>query len=131
MAPGGSDGGEGDGGARWKTGRGQTVSAGQLNVGQLRAPDLSSRPAPTGSGNDSEIHAEPYTWREKLWTVPEETRIGAYEMCEALGRTKSWLYHRTGPSAKDRIPHRKLDGELVFVVGDVREWLRRREVRVR
>ena len=87
--------------------------------------------APTGSGDGPETTVEAHTWREKLWTVPEETRIGTYEVCEALGRTKSWLYHRTGPSARDRIPHRKLDGELVFMVGDVREWLRRREVRVR
>ena len=46
---------------------------------------------------------------------------------EAVGRPKSWLYRRTKAKAKDRIPHRKLDGELVFLVGEIREWLRARE----
>jgi hypothetical protein len=67
------------------------------------------------------------SWREKLWTAPAETRIGRVELLEAVGRPASWLYRRTGPSARDRIPHRKLDGELVFVVGEVRAWLREHE----
>ena len=29
------------------------------------------------------------TWREKLWTVPSETRIGSRELLEALGRPAS------------------------------------------
>ena len=64
------------------------------------------------------------TWREKLWTAPDEARIGRSELLEAIGRTESWLYRHTSPKCEcARIPHRKLDGELVFVVGEVRQWL--------
>src|SRR5690242_7467645 len=55
-------------------------------------------------------------WRERLWTAPPDTRMGVAELCEALGRTKSWVWRHTGPSSPGpRLPHRKLDGELVFV----------------
>ena len=64
------------------------------------------------------------SWRLKLWTAPAECRIGPAEVCEAVGRTRPWLYRRTGAKAKDRIPHRKFGGELVFVVGELREWIR-------
>lgn len=68
------------------------------------------------------------TWRERLWTVPPETRIGRTELLEALGRPRSWLYRCTSAGSRHpRIPHRKLDGELVFVVGEVRAWLLQRE----
>ena len=64
------------------------------------------------------------TWRERLWMCPPETRIGRKELLEALGRSENWLYRHTGTKAKcSRIPCRKLDGELVFVVGEVRQWL--------
>ncbi len=64
------------------------------------------------------------TWRERLWTAPSETRIGCQELLEAVGRPKSWLYRHTSPKSEcARIPHRKLDRELVFVVGEVRQWL--------
>lgn len=67
-------------------------------------------------------------WRERLWTAPADTRIGVGELCEALGRTKSWVWRHTGPrSPAPRLPHRKLDGELVFVVGEVCAWLREHE----
>ena len=64
------------------------------------------------------------SWQERLWTAPSETRIGRTELLEALGRTQSWLYRRTSPRSEGpRIPHRKLHGELVFVVAEVRRWL--------
>jgi hypothetical protein len=66
-------------------------------------------------------------WRVLLWTVPAETRIGREELLEAVGRPKSWLYRHTAPKAAQRIPHRKLDGELVFVVGELRAWLKAQE----
>jgi len=70
----------------------------------------------------------PATWRERLWTVPPETRIGVAELCEALGRTRSWVWRHTGPKAPGpRIPHRKLEGELVFVVGEIRLWVKQHE----
>lgn len=69
----------------------------------------------------------PPSWRVLLWQVPADTRIGRVELLEAVGRPPSWLYRHTGSKAENRIPHRKLDGELVFVVGEVREWLREHE----
>jgi hypothetical protein len=69
------------------------------------------------------------TWREKIWTVPVETRLGVREVAEAIGRPRSWVYRRTGgKSPKAQLPHRKLDGELVFVAGELREWLRQHEI---
>ena len=64
------------------------------------------------------------SWRERLWLVPPDTRLGAAELLDAIGRTRSWLYRHTGPNSPgSRIPHRKLDGELVFLAGEVRQWL--------
>ena len=71
--------------------------------------------------------APPLPWTLLLWTADPETRIGRSELLEAVGRPASWLYRHTGPKAKHRIPHRKLDGELIFLVGEVRRWLRDRE----
>lgn len=68
-----------------------------------------------------------WSWRERLWVVPAETRMGVEELAEALGHPKSWIYARTGPKAEDRIPHRKLDGMLFFAAGEVRSWIRERE----
>lgn len=70
------------------------------------------------------------SWREKLWMAPAETRIGRPELLEAVGKSESWLYRHTAskrPPGRPRIPHRKLDGELVFVVGEIRAWLRDHE----
>ena len=73
------------------------------------------------------VATTPLPWRVLLWTVDPETRIGRDELLEAVGRPPSWLYRHTAEEATDRIPHRKLDGQLVFVVGEVRRWLRERE----
>ena len=74
------------------------------------------------------LEPQPLTWRERLWIVPPETRIGVRELAEATGRSRDWCYRRTARKAGEaRIPHRKLDGELVFVVGEVREWIRGHE----
>ena len=64
------------------------------------------------------------SWRERLWTAPVEARIGRRELLEAVGKTANWLYRHSGGKAKcSPIPCRKLDGELVFVVGEIRQWL--------
>ncbi len=112
----------------------------------MGAPELNSliawlRDAPTGTTVDAAViaarlerwtefpdtasvdTAEP-TWREKLWTAPAESRIGRDELLEAVGRPASWLYRHTSQKGDcARIPHRKMDSELVFVVGEVRQWL--------
>jgi hypothetical protein len=71
---------------------------------------------------------EPKSWRERLWSVPAETRLGVAEVAEALGRPKSYVYARTGPKADDPLPHRKLEGSVVITAGELRAWLRDREV---
>jgi len=66
----------------------------------------------------------PPSWKERLWSCPPDTRLGLREVCEALGRSKGFVYRLT--RTKD-IPHRKLDGVLVFKAGDLRSWVQQRE----
>jgi hypothetical protein len=88
--------------------------AGILAEVGTEAPTPSPEPAPA-------VEAE--TWRTRIWTVPSETRLGVAEAAEALGRPRSFIYARTGPKAEDRIPHRKLDGTILFAAGELRAWL--------
>ena len=67
------------------------------------------------------------TWRERLWSVPGDTRMTLPEAAEALGKSKSWAYKRTGPKSRERLPCRRLDGELVFVAGELRRWIQDHE----
>ena len=74
--------------------------------------------------------AEPIelTWRERLWLVPAETRMATADVLEALGHSRTWLYkHMAEDRGPHRLPHRKLDGELVFTAGELRAWLRSAE----
>jgi len=71
--------------------------------------------------------SDPPTWREKLWTVPAETRLGVREVAEALGRPRSYVYSHTGPKASDPLPHRRLDSAILFTAGELRAWIRDRE----
>jgi predicted DNA-binding transcriptional regulator AlpA len=96
---------------------------------ELLAPPFAEAP----STGDFKAARDPLplasSWRERLWTVPADTRLGVIEVAEAMGRPKSWVYRRTSvKSGKAPLPHRKLDGELVFVAGDVRAWLKRHEI---
>jgi predicted DNA-binding transcriptional regulator AlpA len=72
------------------------------------------------------------TWRERLWLVPSETRIGVRDLCEAVGKPRSWVYRHTSAKAVEKngyamLPHRRLDGELTFRVGEIRAWIRDHE----
>ena len=86
----------------------------------LRLPDPVTLPVAAQVG----AVAEPPSWRERLWTCHAETRLGIEELCEALGRSKAFVYRHTRAKT---IPHRRLDGELLFVAGEIREWLGHRE----
>ncbi len=99
------------------------ISAGW--VADLLGDPGQSRPSPVAKEPVTEPPS--VTWCERLWTAPAETRIGVRELVEAVGRLKHWVYRHSGPSATDRLSCRKLDGELVFVVGEIREWLRDHE----
>lgn len=70
---------------------------------------------------------EPASWRQRIWTVAADTRLGVVEVAEALGRPKSYVYARTGERADDPLPCRKLDGTLVFLAGELRAWIEERE----
>ena len=83
-----------------------------------REPEAVSHPRPDTAE---------WTWRERLWVCPAETRLGMPDLMEALGRPRSWIYARTAKDAEDRMPHRKLDGMLTFTAGEVRAWIRARE----
>lgn len=91
--------------------------------------DVAAESPSERDGDHMQVLAHPVapTWRERLWTVPAETRIGVCELAEAVGRGKGWVYERTRSSADDPIPHRKLDGTLIFTAGEVRAWIRSRE----
>ena len=80
-----------------------------------------------GPAPSADVFTSPVSWRERLWTVPAETRLGVAEVAEALGRPKSYVYARTGPSAEDPIPHRKLEGAVVVTAGELRAWIRSHE----
>src|SRR5438445_7230594 len=68
------------------------------------------------------------SWAEKLWTCPRETRLGVRELAEAIGRPRSWVYRHSAPRGDlSPIPHRRLDGLIVFTAGEVRDWLRKNE----
>lgn len=67
-------------------------------------------------------------WQSQLWNVPADTRLQVADLAEALGRPKSYIYARTSQKkcAKDglaMIPHRKLDGCLTFVAGEIRAYI--------
>jgi hypothetical protein len=68
------------------------------------------------------------SWAEKLWTCPAETRLGVRQLAEAVGRPPSWVYRHASPKGDlAPIPHRRLDGLLVFTAGEVRTWLQANE----
>ena len=90
-----------------------------------RLPEADEQESPPAEPSPLEM-----TWRERLWLVPAETRLGVHEVCEALDRSQSWAYRRTGAKAKDPLPHRLMDGQLVFVAGELRTWIRENEVSI-
>ena len=90
----------------------------QLRDAGVAAPPVEHAPDP----------ATPASWREKLWTCASETRLGVAELAEALGRPTSWVYrHTSEKSGYDRVPHRRQEGALIFLAGEVRAWLQQHE----
>ena len=77
------------------------------------------KPAPAPSPS-----AAPPSWRERLWVCDPATRLGVEELAEATGKPKSWVYAHTKKSCRCvPLPHRRLDGTLVFLAGELRPWL--------
>ena len=74
--------------------------------------------------------AEP-TWVERLWAAPDQVRFGVPELCQALGVRRSWVYRHTCRGSRlPPIPHRKLDGIVLFTAGEVRDWVRQNSVTI-
>jgi predicted DNA-binding transcriptional regulator AlpA len=79
-------------------------------------------------GIASDLRSTNASWAEKIWTCPPETRLGVRELAEAVGRPRSWVYRHASPRGDlAPMPHRRLDGLLVFTAGEVRDWLRANE----
>src|SRR5205823_4028933 len=57
------------------------------------------------------------SWRERVYTCPGPTLLSVGDVAEAVGRTKAFVYRHT---RNKTIRCRRLDGELVFLAGDVR-----------
>lgn len=89
------------------------------------APGASTPPKPSEPA-DGEQGGE-RSWREKLWTVPAETRLGSKDVAEAVGRNVNWVHQRTQKGADPMLPHAKLGNTLVFKAGEIRHWLREHE----
>ncbi|MGD0483798.1 MAG: hypothetical protein ABSB58_03985 [Gemmatimonadales bacterium] len=96
-----------------------TVTIPRDELLELIATNDNRSPVPTAPGA---------TWRERLWTCPDDARLRVQDVAEALGRPKSWVY-RAAAAARGahRLPASRLSGELVFVAGAVRAWLEREE----
>jgi predicted DNA-binding transcriptional regulator AlpA len=55
-------------------------------------------------------------------------RLGVIELCEAVDRPSSWVYrHTSSKSGLSLLPHRKFDGALVFLAGEIRAWIQQNE----
>lgn len=81
------------------------------------------------SGHEIVSHASGETWRTRLWTCDAEVRLGAHELCEALGRSRDWVYRavnkkRAEKLGRNPLPCARLDGALVFTAGAVRKWVK-------
>lgn len=91
-------------------------------------PAATAEPVAVQAGTQSD-------WRERLWTVPAETRLGVHELAEALDRSADFVYRAVDPKrsehrGRDPLPCSRLDGVLVFTAGAIRRWLEASSVTV-
>lgn len=116
---------------RWALRAPASVSMPVRDIAALLAPLLESEP------KEGRLAPIPSTWRERVWTCPPQTRMTAAEVAEAIGapisRVYGWTHRTENPELLRRrreqgraIPFRKVDGALVFLAGEVRDWLRER-----
>jgi predicted DNA-binding transcriptional regulator AlpA len=105
-----------------------SAPVGSLIPAAVVAEFLNARRESAPATRASATATAPATWRERLWTSAAETRLGVQELAEALDRPRSWVYrHTSEKSGLSLLPHRKLDGELVFVAGEIRAWIQQNE----
>jgi len=73
-------------------------------------------------------------WRRDL--APDETLLTVEQAAEALGWPKSGIYRRTSRWRREHdasctpLPHLRVAGALRFRLGELRTWLKEREVTV-
>lgn len=85
-------------------------------------------PSTGGVATNGAHRVEDMPWPERLWVVPPDTRLGTPEVCAALRRSKSTIYHQSRRK-KDPLPVKKLGGGLLSIrAGDLRDWLDRNEM---
>jgi hypothetical protein len=75
----------------------------------------------------------PESWRVKLWLVPGDMRMGVREVAEAMDRSPDWVYRavsdaRAREKGRHALPCSRMDGELTFIAGAVRDWIKASEV---
>ena len=92
------------------------------------------------AGEEAASVPAPPSWKEKLWTVPAQTRLGVAEISEALGKQPSAIHKLRAREKRDRakgrpvdaLPCRKaFDGTLTCTAGELRDWLDRTDKRQR
>jgi hypothetical protein len=124
--------------ARWRDDAGRTARYGpSIAIDVLRfvadelERSLDSKDRIPEAVSDPTRDSRALCWRERLWVVPPETRLGVAEVVEATGRSRDWVYrHTSAAGAARRLPHRKLEGELVFTAGELRDWIRGAEITI-
>lgn len=89
---------------------------------------LADEPAPTQT--PLTLVSSPQTWRERIWTCPDDIRLGVQDVAQAVDRSPDWVYRAISSKyavqrGRDPLPCAKLDGVLVFTAGAVRRWLER------
>lgn len=102
---------------------GTTLDAAQLLALLTQMPESNATPTMPVPESMPDGLAAP--WSERIWTTHAETRLGVREAAEAIRRPTSFVYRHTSAkcAAGERLPYRKLDGELLFVAGELRTWL--------
>lgn len=84
----------------------------------------------------SQPPAPPQSLLSQFWTLPEETRLSVQQVAEGLGKSAAWVYKSIDARRTDvPIPYRR-DGSgtrhrISFLAGDVRAWVKRREIVIR
>ena len=103
----------------------QSLIAAEVTASLLSALEAKGREHATTRPAESSPR-EP-SWRERLWTVPPETRLTQKEMLEAFDRGRTWL----NTDAKDldpKIPYRVELGRPVYLAGELRDWIKSQSV---
>jgi hypothetical protein len=67
--------------------------------------------------------SQPASWRERIWTCPDETQLSVTEFGEAAGRRRSWAYDQASHRTAAPVHHDEA-GRPYYVAREVRDWLR-------